>query len=462
MKNLSAPVIAVAIAGALAAAYPAASWYTGKRIEVTMTELAQQSIKSPYVKIVKQDFQRGVFSSTEDTIIEITSPFPKTPDPAAADGGAASETSKPLQLHFVSHIQHGPFPGARFGSATINTELVLDGNDKAEAEKVFGKQAPVQILTKLGYMGGGSVEASSPAFAFGPDGDKIDWKGIKFNADFTGGGKDVQYKLDAPGLTAHTKEGMDVVIGAISGVGDSQRVGDSALHLGKSNFVVDQLKMTNANEPAKSFDMQKLSLQSNSSAKNGFVDLAIQLGAKSVNINKLALNDIHYDYSLHHLDQQALTKLVDAINNRPANQSQSMEEMTASMVQIWKEFGPAILNNKPELTIDRMSVSTPDGEAKLSAKATLGEAVTADFDNLMALLPKLEASASLSVPEPLLLKVMSSSVSDPDTQTQMQEGAKQRIAALEAQGFVIRKDTILSTSFDWKQGKALINGKPMM
>jgi uncharacterized protein YdgA (DUF945 family) len=468
LKNFSAPAVAAVVVGALVVAYPATSWYTGKRIESNFGELSQQSLKNPYLKIVKQDFKRGLFSSTDDTVIELTpgmfsKPPGSTPDGDATDG-AASAPQKPLQLHFVSHIQHGPFPGMHFGAATINTELVLDGEDKVAAEKLFGKQAPLQIMSTMGYMGNGSVAITSPAFSATLDDkqSKIDWKGISINADFSNGAREVQYKLDVPGMTAHTAEGLDVVLGAISGNASVQRAApESTLYLGKMHLVAEQLKVTNANEPAKSFELQKLALDSDSNAKNNFVDMVIQLGAKSLVTSKLTLNDIHYDYGLRHLDEPTLIKLSDTLSRPQKDQPQTAEDSTANMVKVWKEFGPALLNNKPEFTIDRFSVSTTDGEAKLTARASLGEAVTEDLDNFMALLPKLEASATVSIPETMVTKLMAGTVSDPITQVQMEDGAKQQIAAFEAQGFLTRKDNILSTNFDWKKGKALINGKPM-
>jgi len=468
LKKLSAPAIAAAVVGALVVAYPAASWYTGARIESTFNDLSQQTLKYPYLKITKQEFKRGLFSSTEDLIVEFTpGMFDKPVAADAGDGtadGAPSAPQKPLQLHFVSHIQNGPFPGARFGAASIDTELVLDGDEKAAAEKLFGKQSPLQIASKLGYLGGGSVVVTSPAFSstMGDNGDKLDWKGITVNADFSNGAREVQYKLNVPGLTAHTAEGLDVVMGAITGNADMQRVSaDSTLYLGKAHLVADQLKVANANEPAKSFELQKLALDSDSSAKNNFVDMVVQLGAKSLVTSKLTVNDIHYDYGLRHLDEPTLIKLIDSFNRPQKDQAQTPEDARANMLKVWKEFGPALLNNKPEVTIDRISFSTPDGEAKLTARAAIGDAVTENLDNFAALLPKLEASATISIPESMVTKLMAGSVSDPITQVQMEDGAKQQIAAFESQGYLTRKDKIISTNFDWKKGKALINGKPM-
>lgn len=456
MKNFSLPTALAVIAGCLVVAYPAASWYTGTRIETTMNEMSQQNYNYPGVKIVKHEFKRGVFSSTEETIAEFPSGlFPKLP-------AGAADAAPPFQLHIINHIQHGPFPGLRVGSATIDTELVFDDTTKAQIEKIFGKQAPVQILTKLNYLGGGSVAASSPAFSTTLDDtqSKIDWKGIKLNVDFSSEYKDVQYKLDAPGLVAHMQDGGELTLGAITANSNAQRIAPkSAIYLGKTTLTLDQLKFSGT-QTEKSFELQKLLVEGDVGAKDNFVDIAVKIGGQKLVTPKMTFNDFHYDYGIRHLDQQALTNLFDALQH-PKTQPQNPDDAMQAALAPWKEFGVPLLAGKPEFTIDRFSVSTAEGEAKLSGKATMGDAVVDDLGNYPQLLSKLQASASISVPETMVTKLMMGSVTDPDLQAQMQQGIKQQIAMFEQQGYIVRKDKELTANLDWKQGQAMINGKPM-
>jgi uncharacterized protein YdgA (DUF945 family) len=456
LNNFPRPLVLAAIAGCLIVAYPAAAWYTGTRVEATMNTWSTQANQYPNLKVVKHEFKRGVFSSTEDTIIEFPAGlFPKLPPVA----GAPEPQS--LQVHFINHIKHGPFPGLRFGSATIDTELVLDDTTKAAAEKIFGQQAPLQILTKLNYLGGGSVLLSSPAVTTTIDQtqSKIEWKGIKLDIGFSGDYKDLSMKLDAPGLNAHMQDGSNLVMGAIAANGTMQQVApNSFLYLGKTTATLDQLKMSSA-VPTKSFDLQKLTIESDVSSKADLIDMVAKVGAQKLITSKMEFSDIHYDYGIRHLHQPTLIKLVDAIYHPPQNQAGT--DPTQNVIGPWKEFGPILLQNKPEFSIDRISVTTPEGEAKLSATATIGDASIDDLQSFALLMPKLLASATVSVPEPMMTKLMMGSVTDPDMQAKMQQGFKQQIATFEQQGYIIRKDQILSANLDWKQGQMTINGKPM-
>lgn len=456
MNNSPRPLVLATIFGCLIVAYPAAAWYTGTRVEATMNAWSAQTDQYPNLKVIKHDFKRGLFSSTEDTVIEFSPGlFPKLPPAAGAPD------PQPLQLHFINHISHGPFPGLRFGSATIDTELVLDGTTKAAAEKIFGQQVPLQIRTKLNYLGGGSVLLSSPAVTTTIDQtqDKIEWKGVKLDVGFSGDYKDVTMKLDAPGLNAHMQDGSNLVMGTISVSGTMQQAApNSFLYLGKTTASLDQLKMSSA-APTKSFDLQKLTIESDVSSKADLVDMVAKVDAQKLITSKMEFSDIHYDYGIRHLHEPTLIKLVDAIYHPPKDQAGA--NPVQNLAGPWKEFGPLLLQNKPEFSIDRISVTTPEGEAKLSATATIGDAGIDDLQSFALLMPKLLASASVSVPEPMMTKLMMGSVTDPDMQAKMQQGFKQQIAAFEQQGYIVRKDQILSASLDWKQGQMTINGKPM-
>lgn len=463
MNNFPRPIVLATIAGCLLVAYPAAAWFTGMRIESKMNEVRLQTDQYPNLKVVKHEFKRGVFSSTEDTVVEFSSElFPKLPSAADAADAADASNPQPLQLHFINHIQHGPFPGLRFGSATIDTELVLDGAMKAAAEKVFGQQAPLLIHSTLNYWGSGSVLLSSPAFTTTVEKtqDKVEWKGVKLNIDFGRDYKNLHFKLDAPGLDDHMQNGSDLIMGAIAATGDMQQAApNSFLYLGKTSATLDQLKMDNSATPATSFDLQKLAMDSETSSKADLVDMVVKVGAQKLVTSKMEFNDFHYDYGIRHLHEPTLIKLVDAVYH-PAK-SQNPADTVQNVLTPWKEFGPVLLQNKPEVSIDPISVTTAEGEAKLSAKATIADVVAADLQNFALLMPKLQASATISVPEPMLTKLMSGNGADPSTQAAMQQGVTQQIAMFEQQGYIIRNEKMLSANFDWKQGQATINGKPM-
>lgn len=457
MNTFASPKALAAVAGCLIIAYPACAWYTGTRIEARMNEVSTQLTQMPNIQVVKHEFKRGLFTSTEETVIQLPAELFAKP----AEEGGVSASPAP-QIHLINHITHGPFPGLRFGSATVDTEIVLDGEMKADVEKVFGKQAPLQILTKLNYFGGGSVAISSPAVSttIEKSGDKIDWKGFKVDIGFDADYKKLSYQLNAPGLTAHSADGSDMTMGSIVANGDMQQaIPNTLFYLGKSTATLEQLKLTNANSPTKTFDLQKVTLESDATSKADFVDLVAKIDAQKLTTSSTTFNDIHYDYSLKHLQQASLAKLFDAMYRPKLNQSK--DDPSQAMLGPWKEFGPVLLQNKPEFSIDRISLSTPEGEAKLTGKASLGAVTPEEIENPKLMLAKLMATASISIPEPLISKMMLGGASDADTKAAMEQGLKQQITVMEQQGYIVRKEKMLTAELNWNQGIATINGKPM-
>ena len=63
--------IAIAVVAALAVAYPAASWMTGKRLEEKLTKMEKKEFLFSNFKVVKQSYTRGIFSSRQESTIEL-------------------------------------------------------------------------------------------------------------------------------------------------------------------------------------------------------------------------------------------------------------------------------------------------------------------------------------------------------------------------------------------------------
>ena len=62
--------IALAVVAALAVAYPAASWMSGKRLETKLSQTDKKDVLFANFKIVKQTYTRGIFSSKQESTIE--------------------------------------------------------------------------------------------------------------------------------------------------------------------------------------------------------------------------------------------------------------------------------------------------------------------------------------------------------------------------------------------------------
>ncbi|MES2932102.1 MAG: YdgA family protein [Pseudomonadota bacterium] len=456
MKTSRALAI-TAITATLLLAYPAAAWFSGTQIEARVQEWHKKSEQFPNIKVVKHDYKRGVFSSTEDAIVQI-SLAGIMPNTVADTEGAIS---KPVTLHFINHIKHGPLPGLRsFGSALVESELVFDPAIKAEIEKIFGQQNPLEIVTKLNYGGGGTTTIVSPAFnaKVGEKQDQVAWKGLKLSLDFSAHYTELKFKMSAPGLVANAHDGDVMTVGAIDASADlRQAYPDSFLYLGKTTSSVEHINVNNSAKADKVFSLQKLVLDSDTTSRDDLMDKSIKFGAQKLVLGKDEYSELHYDYSLRRLHGPTLVKFIEAAY-KPAKSEISADPM-ADVLKPLKEFGPLLLQYKPELTIDRISVVTPEGEAKISAKVNLTDTAKIDENNLMLLLTMITASADISIPEAMLGK-FGASPEEPEMQAMMQEGMKKQVVAFEQAGYINRIGKLLTSKIEWKDGQLSVNGKP--
>ncbi|MFZ6732892.1 YdgA family protein [Undibacterium sp. Ji42W] len=485
----------IAVVVVLAIAYPAAAWYTGKNVETKLTETSlNQAKSSPYVKVIKQEYQRGVFSSTQDTTLELTFPGMKKPDfplpgasadagtdantagrpgtdnPVAADApvapaadpAVAEKTSKPLQIHFINHIQHGPLPGFRgYGAALIKTELVLDAESKAQLAKLFGTVNPIDITSRLNYGGSGRVSISSPAFntVMEKDKEKVNWQGLSLEVGFEKDYKAFNVVMSVPGLTVDGLEGQSFKLGAVSLKGEvTQAYPGTRLYLGKTETTVANISYTDKADTKKSFILDQFKLGTEANMKDELMDFAARIGATKLSFDNQEFTDFHYDYGVRRIHGPSLAKISVAYTD--AMSAPGDPEKTAALKAVWDEVAAIVLQKEPELVLERLSVMTVDGEAKLSGSAKLVGATAADAANPMLLLPKLQSNLDVTLTETLVAKLGGANQKDPEAQKAAQDALAQQIQAFEGQGFITRSGKLLSSKIEWKQGALTINGKP--
>ncbi|MCH8620073.1 YdgA family protein [Undibacterium sp. TS12] len=477
----------IALVVVLAVSYPAASWFTGKRVETNLVGPKDQDISSPYVKVLKQDYQRGVFSSVQDVLLEfnpagaLVAATPELPGAgesassaaetpatesavadAATNPGAAEavtgKVQKTIQLRIINRIKHGPLPGfSGFGAALIQTELVLDAESQEKLNKLFGNAKPLEILTRLGYAGGGHIAISSPALNtdLGKDNDKVSWQGFKMDMDFEKDYKTLKLNASAPGLTIDGKEGQSLKMGAVALKGDLTRAYPGThLFLGKTEMAVTSLSFADPVEAKKSFSADQIKFAVDTDLKDELLAVMARIGISKLKFDKDELSDIHYDYGVRRIHGPSLVKVMDAYKKMGGD-----PEKISLVKAAWEEVGPAMLQKEPEIALERLSVVTSEGEAKLAGSAKLVGANAADMANPMMMLPKVQAVLDVTLTEGLVAKLGGGSQKDPEMQKIALENMNRQIATFVEQGYINRNDKLLSSKLEWRQGKLTVNGK---
>lgn len=473
--------LAIAVVAALAIAYPAASWVTGKRLETKLSQLNTNEVMFSKFKIVKQNYTRGVFSSTQESTIEISyadmlPTAAATPanfqEPEAATTGTAAEPAeaapdmmpviKPVQIQIINHITHGPIPGiAGIGAGKIETEFVLDAATVAEIKKIFGDKKFLELQTILNYGGGGIVKMSSPAIntVVGVRQDKLDWKGLNLEFGFDAAYKKLKFDFNAPGMDVVSSDGSTTMnLGAIKMTGDAERAyADGILYVGTSKATISGISFSNKLAPNTGFNLKDLVLESNTTRKNDLFDSALKLGIQQIQINSKDIGSFHYDYSLLNLHGPSFNHIFTAlyVTDPKSLTAEKIAEMQGNI----KKHGAELLKHQPVLSLDRLSLTGKNGEFKASGKLQFLDVKPEDLDNPMLLLAKLDSKADVNLAESLVQELINGTQTEPEARNMMMGMFKTSVEPYEAQGYIVRNGGNLSSQILWKNGKLTINGK---
>lgn len=483
--------IVLAITAALALAYPAAAYLSGMRLETKLTQTADTATMFPTLKVVKQNYQRGFFSSVQERTYEFSLPnsdkivpmsLAEDEDAESNDEATDNEDNeptdpakfiprpivKPLQITIINRIQHGPIPGILgVGAGKVDTEIVLPEEAQADLKKIFGDKKFLNIRTILNYGGGGTIYADSPAVitTIGRTQDKLNWKGIKLEASFDEGYNKFNYKLQTDGVDIEAKDPKNEAlihhfqIGKIMFNGDNQRAyPKSFILLGTTAFSVDSLNYSSSAKADSGFSLSKLLVASSSTLKNDLIDMSLKMGVDQVQANKKDIGAIHYDYSLKRLHAPSIQKFYETFLKLDSSMKEPQQLL--ALQKSMKELGLEILKHDPVLALDRLSLTGKNGEIKASADVKIVNFQPEDLENPMLLIPKLESKGQISIAEALVQALIEDTQTDPNARSMAMSMFNMQLANLETQGYVKREGKNLQSQLLWSKGKLSINGKP--
>lgn len=452
--------LAVVIVAALAVGYPAASWVTGKRLEVKLTEDNKKASTQPGIKMISQSYERGIFTSVQKGTIEFKVAG------MAQSPAQTLELSKVLgndafKLSYVNKIVHGPFPGY-FGIAAgkVETDFVIDPKVMEEIKKVFGEKKFLELTTILNYAGGGTVKLSSPAVItkVGKTEDQLNWKGIKGEINFNEAYTQFKMNIVAPGLDMASTNGGSFKMGEIKLNGDAERLSpEHALYTGKTLMTVQSMNIsTGAIGNNTQVDIADIKVESNSTSKNDLFNSSVKFGMGKLSINAVEFTKIHFDYAMNNLHGPTLESLIkefDKLANQHTDGDQGLE---SKMIQ----YGKELIKHKPELVIEKWSIAGKTGDANMNGKLTLAPIADEELHSLAILFSKLIGQFEAKISEDFLIELMSASIKDPNALAQTKATLDMQIKAFEAQGYISRKEKTLISLIDWKNGKLTINKLP--
>ena len=233
----------------VALAYPAAAWVLGFSVERQWQEREQYALAQiPYITVVKRDYRRGIYRSTEEVTYSVSGSILKTLR-AAGHGGWADHA----QFTIRNTIHHGPLPQLRaFAPATVDTEMVLSPQVREKLAAAVGNKGGLSVHTRMKWLGGGTTIVTSTPFQIQtPQGGEFSWRGADAQIEYGRNYGSQSVTFDSPGFglqnplpNADSAGLVKVTFGRLKLNSETQLAFD-VMHVGTMHFTLADLAIEN-------------------------------------------------------------------------------------------------------------------------------------------------------------------------------------------------------------------------
>jgi uncharacterized protein YdgA (DUF945 family) len=441
--------ILLAIGGIAVLSYPGIAWVTGIAIEGRIQHSEQQGLdKVPYLTLVKREYHRGVYRSTEITTYGWRNPAQQA---VQATGGSALPPSGTITI--ASNIQHGPFPGLHaVALAVVDSTIIAPPALQQLLSGALGSKPILQVHSTVGLFGGATANLTSPAFSLRlPDGSTLAWGGLTGTATSTRNEARWSGQLSAPRLALQGPQGGFELAG-IEYSGAHEKAFD-ALYVGTGTFTIERLD--GSSPRAGDFSLQRISVTSTSKADGEFFDLRIDAAMDAAKIAAVQLKNVMYSESFEHVHGPSLAAMLQALRAARRQAGGNRAQFQAAMQDAFRHYGVDLLLHDPVIDIRQVSFAMPEGNFLLSARISAPGLSRADLKppaTILALKNHAEVTADLKVDNGLVQKLLTMAGSNPKVAAQL--------TSLEQAGFLTAGPGAVTTHLEYSGGRLTLNSHP--
>lgn len=344
-------------------------------------------------QVTDNQYRRGWFGAEAVTGFRLLAPV-------AVDAGAGI----PEVVEFVvrSQIAHGPLTSQGVGLAEIDSSIEVDG------EPLLGGDPEALIITMIAIDGTGHtrIRIAERELPQQPGEPVVRFLGLNGSIDFDLEVEKALFSAQSPGIRVQQE---DRILAEVTGISlDSQTWrGQSGLMLGKGLFRVDRVV---ADDPdlGDRVEMQGLLLQAESAEggeRNDLVTVAVEYHLKSLRLQGKEYTDGRLRLELDRLYAPVLVQ-IQKTTEQIQSQQLSEAETGLAMMSLLMNRAPDLLQRDPSITLEPIRLTTPSGLAEAGLSLRSRGLTLADFSNQQTLLRKIEARASLRLPETLFQRFL--------------------------------------------------------
>ena len=443
--------IVLAAAGIVVLSYPGLSWVTGIAIEARIQHGEQLALdKTPYVVLVKREYHRGVYRSTEIATYSFRNPTVLT----ALKTATGSPLSPSATVTVVSDIQHGPLPGLHTAAlGIIDSTLIAPPALQKALAGALGSKPLLQLRTRVGFFGGATVDLSSPAFSVPlPDGPTLTWGGLTGSVASGRNQASWSGQLNLPRLAIQGPQGAFELAG-VAYSGSHVKAFDD-LYAGTGTLTIERLDGSKASAGGQ-FSLDRISLVTTSKVAGDFLDMRVDTAADAASIGAVNLKNITYSVSFEHVHGPSLIAMAEAVRAAQRQAATQPAQLQAGMQAAFRQYGGALLLHDPVMDIRQIGFSMPEGSLLFSARLAAPGLSPADLQFpavILALRTHAQVTADLRVDTGLMQKLLALGGSNPKIAA--------RLTFFEQQGYLTAASSAVTTHLDYSGGRLTLNGHP--
>lgn len=458
----------------------AAPWGIGKLAEQRVDRgLDQVGEVAPYLRIVERKYTPGWFRSEQEVTFEVVGPWTgafgksaavaqameQAAAPAPIPGDAAAESTppeppptvtpppdiEPVRFTVRNEILHGPVLWTSgFGLARVNSRIVVSDKVRQSLIDTFGTDEPLRIATKFGFFGGRrtTLTADAHKVALKNNGGEISWDDLRVDVSYASdlGSFDIEGDWpriafrDAAGTSSFLAEDMTID-------GESERIsgdlydGDVEMRIGKVRI----------QQTSGAFDARDVYYLADSSLDGDFMSMKFGFGTGEVSGSSVSLfgspvKEMHYDFAVRRLHTKTLARFMTALKESYTKPPMDGVSAEIAAFEPIKAQTFELFKHDPELVIERVGLTTTEGEAYFKGVVRFKGVTEQDLAiGGLGLIGKLDATIEFSGHRKVVEKL---------------PGGAGSVGELIDGGYVERSGDKLVSKIEFRAGALTINGKP--
>lgn len=441
--------ILLAVGGIIVLSYPGMAWVTGMVIAGRIQHAEQQALDQvPYLTLVRRDYHRGVYRSTEVATYGFHIPVPQALKTA---GGAAVPPSATITV--TSDIQHGPLPGLHaLALASVDSTITAPPALQQALSTALGSQPLLRIHSIVGFLGGTTLNMTSPAFSLKlPDGSTVAWGGLTASGTTAGGQGRWSAQLSAPRFAFDGAQGRFELTG-VEYSGTNEQAFDG-IYLGNGTFTIE--RVAGSTPRSGDYSLQRISVTSTSKPNGEFFDMRVDVAMDAAQVAAVQLKNVMYSQSVEHIHGPSFAAMAKAMRTAEHQAGADPAQVQAALRGAMSQYGTDMLLQNPVLDIRQVSFAMPEGSFLLSARISAPGLSRADLQwpaTILALKTHALVTADLKVDNGLVQKLLSMGGSNPNIAA--------RLNSFEQQGYLTAGPAAVTTHLELSGGRLTLNGHP--